>query len=474
MKVYLILLISVFSTAVCAQRNAAITGIWEGKINVGVTLRIVFHFKDSLGTLTGTTDSPDQGITGIPCANVITRNDSLLLEVPEFKGRYAGKFLNDTTIQGKLTQSAGIDLLLSKVKKTSALNRPQTPHPPFPYKTEDITYHNRDHTIIYGATLSIPKGKGPFPAVLLVTGSGAQNRDEEIFEHKPFAVIADHLVRQGYIVMRVDDRGVGKTTGNFATATTADFMQDANISLDYLKERKETDKNHLGIIGHSEGGMIAAMLASARPGIDFIILLAAPGKKIPELMEDQNWAILLSRGFTQTAADAYCNLYREMIPVITSAKDTTEAAKKLHHIVSAWRKITSKGIVMGTTGISSDSTQQLFVNAFASSLATPWYKYFLEFDPQVYLSKLSCSVLALNGDKDLQVISASNLAAIKQALQQGRSRGYEVRELPGLNHLFQSCKKCTLAEYGQLEESFSPSVLAIMTKWLRQNVGRGL
>lgn len=471
MRIYLVILVSLLSMVVCAQRNAAkVTGTWEGKINVGVTLRIVFHFKDSLGMLTGTTDSPDQGITGIPCANIITRNDSLLLDVPEFKGRYAGRFLNDTTIQGRLTQTVGIDLVLTKVKKATALNRPQTPRPPFPYKSEEVTYRNRDNTITYGATISIPRGKGPFPAVLLITGSGAQNRDEEIFEHKPFAVIADHLAREGYLVMRVDDRGVGKTTGNFATATTADFMQDAGIGLDYLKKRKETDARHLGIIGHSEGGMIAPMLAAARSDIDFIILLAAPGDKIAKLMEDQNKAVLLSRGFTTEVANSYGHLYREMIAVLSGAGDTTEAEQKLHNIVSAWRTSTPKGTVMGTTGITTDSTQRLFVKAFASSLGTPWYKYFLNFDPQVYLSRVKCKVLALNGDKDLQVISSSNLAAIRQALSQSGSRNYEVKELPGLNHLFQSCKKCTLAEYGELKESFSPAALNVMTGWLRKHV----
>jgi pimeloyl-ACP methyl ester carboxylesterase len=470
MKFYFAFLFCVTQPSLFAQSQSKLTGTWEGKINVGVPLRIVFHFKDSLGFLTGTTDSPDQGIKGIACSNVMIRNDSLLLDVPEFKGKYAGKFVNDTTISGKLIQGPGIDLTVVKVNKASVVLRSQTPRPPFNYITEDVKYFNPDKTIQYGASITIPKGKGPFPAILLISGSGAQNRDGEVFEHKPFAVIADYFTNRGYIVLRVDDRGVGETTGNISNVTTADFAEDANSSLDYLKKRKEANSKQLGMIGHSEGGMIAPMLASKRKDISFIILLAAPGEKIPKLMEDQNKAILLSRGFTKEAADAYGNLYHDMIPVITNAKTIEEAETNLIPVINAWKKTTTKGIVIGTTGISNDSTQNLFVQAFASSLGTPWYKYFLKFDPQPYLSKLSCRVLALNGDKDLQVISVPNLAAIKAALEKSNSPGYEVKEVAGVNHLFQSCKKCTLVEYAQLEESFSPEVLKIMEGWLKDNV----
>lgn len=469
MKYYTSVLFCLLATTITAQKNKII-GTWEGKINVGVQLRIVFNFKDSAGNIIGTTDSPDQGIKGVACSNVIVRNDSLLLEVPDFKGKYAGKFKNDSTITGKLIQGIGIDLTLVKVLKVSALPRPQTPHQPYSYISRDVEYDNADKSVHYGATITIPKGKGPFPAVLLITGSGAQNRDEEIFEHKPFAVIADHLTKHGYIVMRVDDRSTGKTTGNFSGSTTADFAKDVNTSLNYLKNKKEVDVKHIGLIGHSEGGIIAPIVASQRNDISFIILLAAPGEKVSKLMEDQNIAILRSNGFTKEAAEDYGILFHNMIPVIIRAKNLGEATNNLNDVVGAWRNTTPKPIVMGTTGIINDSTQKIFVNAFASSLSTPWYKYFLQFDPGQYLTKLHCKVLALNGDKDLQVLSAPNLSAIKSALQKSRSPVYVVKEMPGLNHLFQHCKKCTVNEYGQLEETFSPEVLDIISEWLKKNV----
>lgn len=460
-----------FTKGLLAQNDEKIIGTWEGKINVGVSIRVVFHFeKDSAGNITGTTDSPDQGVKGIQCSNVIVRNDSLLLDVVSLKGSYAGKCINDSTINGKLTQGRSIDLMLKKVATLTALKRPQTPQSPYSYNSEDVEYDNADKSLHYGATITIPKGKGPFPAALLITGSGAQNRNEEIFEHKPFAVIADHLTKTGYIVLRVDDRGTGKSTGIFAQSTSADFAEDVNVSLDYLKRRSEVDVKHLGMIGHSEGGMIAPMIATERKDIDFIILLAAPGEKILQLMTEQNVGVLISMGITKDAAEAYGKLFNRLVPAFINAKNINDAKTNMNNVIEIWEKSTPKNTVIATTGITSDSIQKQFINTFASSLASPWYKYFLQFNPQPYLEKLRCKVLAINGDKDIQVISKTNLAAIDGALKKSKSSLHSVKEMPGLNHLFQHCKKCTLQEYGELEETFSPEVLKIMSDWIANAV----
>lgn len=471
MKLLLIILSLTISLAMPAQKSTKLFGTWEGKINVGISLRLVFNFtKDSAGNITGTAYSPDQGNKEIPCSDIYIQNDSIFLGIQSLKVSYAGKFINDSTIKGKLTQGQTVDLTLQKVLQATKLSRPQSPHPPYPYLNEDVEFDNPDKTLHYGATLTIPKGKGPFAAMILITGSGAQNRDEEIFEHKPFAVIADYLTRQGFMIMRVDDRGIGTSSGDFSKATTADFVTDVSTSLNYLKNRKEVDLKRLGILGHSEGGMIAPMVASQRNDINFIILLAAPGEKISTLMEKQNVDILKSAGVSNEAAEDYGKLYHNMVSVFLEAKTTGEAETNLAGVVNEWKKNTPKDIVIATTGIMNDTTQQNFIKGLSATLNSPWYKYFLQFDPRPYLTKLNCKVLALNGEKDLQVSSKDNLAAINTALKKSNSPSYEVKEMPGLNHLFQDCNKCTLNEYSELEETFSPRALHIISEWLNKTL----
>ena len=275
-----------FALMICgiAQSNDRFTGVWEGKLNIGVELRVVFHISDNgKGALVSTTDSPDQSVFGIKCDTTIIIGEKITIEIKELGGSFAGQLLNDSTIDGKIIQGVELPIILKKVSKPSERMRPQTPPPPPPQKSEDIEYDNADQSLHYGATITIPEGKGPFPAAVLITGSGAQNRDEEIMGHKLFAVIADQLTRKGFIILRVDDRGIGKSTGKFGEATSADFAKDVTTSINYLLSRPEVNPKKLGLIGHSEGGMIAPMVAADRKDIDFIILLAGPGVKIIDL-----------------------------------------------------------------------------------------------------------------------------------------------------------------------------------------------
>ena len=471
MKNNFTLLILLFSITCFSQNPSTLFGTWEGKINVGVSLRIVFNFaKDSMGNIIGTCYSPDQGNKAIPCSFVTIRRDSLFVGIESLRATYAGKLINDSVIEGQLTQGRSVDLRLAKVIKATALLRPQTPRPPFPYISEDVEYENADKTLHYGATITIPKGKTTSPAVLLITGSGAQNRDEEIFGHKPFAVIADYLTRQGYVVLRVDDRGVGKSSSGLTEATTADFAKDVNTSLNYLKSRKEVNPKRLGMLGHSEGGMIAPMVASERKDIYFIILLAGPGEKISSLMVEQNVAVLQSTGLSKSTAEDYGKLFHNMIKAVLSTNTVEESKAAVNNEVNKWKINTPSNIVTATTGIINDSTQKQFVEAISTSLASPWFKYFLQFDPQPYLRKLHCKVLALNGEKDIQVPAKTNLAGISNALKKSGSTAYEVKEIPGLNHLFQMCKKCTVNEYGELEETISPEALKTVSNWLTSNI----
>lgn len=470
----MVLIISCFLVARLAigQGETKLPGTWEGRITTSISMRVVFRFsKDSTGRLVASSESPDQGVKGMPCNIIAVSADSIRLELPSAKAVYSGRFAGDSVINGKLAQGgATIPLTVRKVAAVSVLKRPQTPLPPFAYRSEDVEYDNKSKSVHFGATITIPPGKGPFPAVLLITGSGQQNRDEEIAGHKPFAVLADYLTKTGFIVLRVDDRDIGKTIGPLDSATTADFAEDACAGLDYLESRPETDTKKLGLIGHSEGGMIAPMVAARRKEISFIVLLAGPGQKISKLMEGQTAAILASRGITKEAIAAFTSLYGTMVPAIVTAPDRAMAEKNAREVFLRWKDSTNKGYALVTTGVYNDSTAHQFVRLFVGQVYSPWFRYFIQFDPTPYLEQLHCRVLALNGGKDIQVIAGANLAAIESALKKSRSKAFEVHELAGLNHLFQACKKCTTAEYGELEETFSPAALALIGSWLKKNV----
>ena len=455
-----------------AQLSAQLTGSWQGTLQVGKGLRMVFHFgRDTVGQWTASFDSPDQYATGIPCSDVHIEGDSLHLQIPAAKGSFRGILLNDSTIRGEWKQTARFDLSLKKTATpTEIVKRRQTPEPPFPYKAVEVEYRNDKTALRYGATLTIPEGEGPFPAVVLITGSGAQDRDETILGHKPFAVLADDLTRHGVIVLRVDDRGIGKSTGNFSSSTSADFAEDVNASLDFLKMQPKTNKSKLGLIGHSEGGMIAPMVAVQRDDIDFIILLAGPGEKILKLMAEQNAAILKSVGINKGAVESFENFYPTLVHTMTDSKSIGEAKKQMNLALDQWKNSTPKNYVLATTGIYNDSSQKNYIERLTGAMYTPWFLYFLKYDPVPNLEKLKCKVLALNGEKDVQVIASSNLAGIKQALEKNKLAKFTVSEMPHLNHLFQNCNKCTVQEYGELEETFSPVALAMISDWIDKNV----
>ena len=466
---FLFMLLTCTLAEIYAQAAASFAGTWEGVLNAGVDLRIVFHIKDDgRGNLLSTADSPDQSAFGMPCNSTTTNGTEIIISMDELKASYTGKLINDSLIEGTFTQGAELPLILKKVDKPSARNRPQTPGPAFPYKSEDVIYDTKDKRLQFGATITIPEGRGPFPAVLLVTGSGPQNRDGEIMGHKTFAVLADFLTRKGFIVLRTDDRGVGKSTGNFTTATSADFASDASSGIDYLLSRPEADKKKIGLIGHSEGGMIAPMVATERKEIDFIVLLAAPGVKIIDLMTEQNAAVLRSTHISQDAIDAYLPLYRELLSRVIVETDTATAYKTAKTILDKWIAATDKKLI-AELHMQDDLAQQNMLLTLSKQLLTLWFKFFLHFDPQPYLQKLKCKVLAINGGKDIQVIASQNLPGIEVALKKSKSKAYTIKEFGGLNHLFQTCKKCTVSEYGELEETFSPAALDFIAGWMMTN-----
>lgn len=453
-----------------AQNN--FSGVWNGTLNVAGSLRIVLHVTQAAdGSYTATLDSPDQNATGINCDKVTVTGTTLVFAIDKIKVSYTGNLVNDTTLSGSFTQGVTIPLDFHRnatLFVAKVMNRPQTPKPPFPYKSEEVVYGGNG--LQYGGTITIPQGKGDFPAVLLITGSGQQDRDETIFNHKPFAVLADALTRDGFIVLRVDDRGIGNSTGNFQNSTTADFINDVNASVEYLKTRKEVDDKKIGLLGHSEGAMIAPVVASQRKDINFIVLMAAPGVNGIDLLTEQTAAVYKASGVDENAVTSFKPVYKNLLTVISNAADTSIALQNATQVMNNWYAQADKHILQ-QLGIPSEEYKTAVIKKIVSQASSPWLKYFLTFNPQPYFANLKkVKVLALNGSRDIQVIAQQNLPPIRTALADGKTKTFDVKELPGLNHLFQTCIKCTVTEYGELEETMAPVALQTITGWLNKNV----
>lgn len=465
---------ALLATAAVAQKS--VEGAWRGTLRFsGMSVRLVLHLTKQGGTYAATLDSPDQGALGMPVSSVQLAGDSLVAEAAAIGGKLVGRFTSDTTFSGRWMQATlnvPLDMTRLAAGETVAeIGRPQTPKPPFPYKTEDVVYFNKDKSVQYGATVTTPPGAGPFPAVVLITGSGQQDRDETLFNHKPFAVLADYLTRRGLVVLRVDDRGVGKTTGDAVNATSKDFAGDVGVGLDYLKSLPQVAQQKLGLIGHSEGGMIAQLVAAERHDLDFVVMLAAPGQTIVDLMVDQNRAILEKEGMPATAANRYAELYRLLTPALSFAPTDTAARAAGLALLNDWANKTPKADVdilfeQPLTEAFKDS----FLTQFLTPLRQPWFRYFLRYDPAPYVQKMKTKVLALNGEKDIQVLAKPNLAALRAALQKSGSKNFATVELKGLNHLFQRCQKCTIGEYAEIEETIAPEALEAIGTWLEKNV----
>ncbi len=333
------------------------------------------------------------------------------------------------------------------MKNTSELElkRPQNPVKPYPYRDEDVAYDNKVQNVTLAATLTLPQGTGPFPAVVLITGSGPQDRDESLLGHKPFLVLSDYLTRHGIAVLRADDRGVGKSTGIFSKATTADFATDTEAGIAYLKTRKEIDPRKIGLIGHSEGGVIAPMIAARNKDVAFIVMMAGTGVPGDQIIPAQSEAIEVASGKDPAEAAKNAANEKEMLKLVETEKDQAVLEKEL--------KEKMKG-----------DTPEAQIGAQIAQLTSPWFRYFLTYDPAVALRHVNCPVLALNGSLDKQVLPSQNLPPIRQALA-GNKRA-EIDELPGLNHLFQTAKTGSPAEYAAIEETIAPVALDKMATWI--------
>ena len=408
-------------------------GSWNGELDVmGTKLPLVFNFSPNGCTM----DSPSQNAKGIPAEKTVSDDGTIKVKVGMIGATFEGK-MADREIKGTFTQN-GFPLPLTLKAGKLAVKRPQTPVPPFPYKEESVSFTNAGYT--FNGTLTLPENyTKQTPVVLMVTGSGQQNRDEELFEHKPFAVIADALARQGIASLRYDDRGWGDKSVNFANFTTDDFRQDAAATLPLLRKRF----NKVGILGHSEGGTIAMMLA-AEGKTDFIVSLAGMAISGKETLVMQNRQAMSSIGLPKDIVDSYCATISNILNEIAKGKKTSE--------------ITIDGVPDNLKPILKKSLEQ------ANS---PYIRHFITVDASKQLSKIKCPVLALNGTKDTQVDCAANTTLLEKGLINSK---HTIKKIEGVNHLFQHCTTGNVVEYQQIEETIASEVLEIIYSWINNEL----
>jgi pimeloyl-ACP methyl ester carboxylesterase len=464
MKHFYCLLLLLLSVAARAQD---VTGQWNGLLKAsGVELRLVFHVTKTEAGYTATMDSPDQGATGVPMTSATFLNNELKLTQETALIEYTG-VLRDTLITGTYKQGAlSIPLNLSRTP-IEKKRKPQEPVSPYPYYTEEVRFANAEAKVSLAGTLSLPDTKGVYPAVVLITGSGPQNRDEEMLGHKPFLVLADYLTRQGIAVLRYDDRGVGRSTGSFARATTQDFATDVAAAIAYLKTRREINQSRIGLIGHSEGGVIAPMVAADNKDVRFIVLMAGTGVRGDELLLAQQAAIGKASGLSDAVVETNRRANKILFDMITAGDGDTSGLRA--RLTAGLQDSLNQ---LPAADKPKAGEEQVYIQKQLKELMRPWMRYFIRYNPGPALEKVTCPVLAINGSKDLQVPATENLTAIRNALDRGGNRNVTIQQFPGLNHLFQPAETGLPAEYAVSEQTLSPDVLKAIANWIILTTGR--
>jgi len=463
-KTVLIAFVILTSLSIFAQD---ISGKWNGILNVqGTQLRLVFNITRADNGYSSTMDSPDQGATGIPVTSTSYENSILKLEISTAGIQYEGTLDKENVFVGTFKQagqSFPLNLTKGKVEKEKVI-RPQEPTKPYSYYSEDVKFENIKDNIVLAGTLTIPEKDGNFPAVILISGSGPQNRDEELMGHKPFLVLADHLTKNGFAVLRFDDRGTAESTGDYKTATSLDFARDVESAIKYLQTRKEINKNQIGLIGHSEGGIIAPIVAARSKDINFIVLLAGTGIRGDQILLLQQELIGKASGASDTDLQKAKVINKGAFDIILKSNNIESLETELTNYIK--QALIDNPESEKPAGMSDDDYVKLQVN----QLTSPWMIYFIKYDPAPILEKVNCPVLAINGEKDLQVPAKVNLEAIENALEEGGNKNVTTKVLPNLNHLFQECETGSPGEYATIEQTFSPIALAEISNWILNQV----
>ncbi len=450
--------------------------VWQGALEVGsVKLRLVLKIsKAPDGTLTATMDSIDQGAMNLPVDSIIIEDKTMRFTMKKIGGSYEGTLSEDgTAVTGLWTQS-GQSLPLTFERLAGAaqapeLKRPQEPKRPYPYSEEEVVFENKSAGITLAGTLTLPKEKGAFPAVVLISGSGPQDRDETVFGHRPFLVLADYLTRRGIAVLRFDDRGAGKSTGDPSKATSADFATDALAAVEYLKTRNEINAKQIGLLGHSEGGLMAPMVAAQSPNeIAFIVLMAGTAVTGEEVLLVQAELIAQAGGASKESIAKNRAVQEKIFAVLKEEKDDNRAAERIRATMKeALEQMSAEE--KKVHGISEE-----MIEIQVQQTLSPWFRFFLTFDPRPTLAQVRCPVLALNGEKDLQVAPSQNLPEIVKALEAGGNSDYTVVKFANLNHLFQTSQTGAPSEYAQIEETFSPVALEVIGNWILRQAREGV
>lgn len=464
MKNFLTFILMLCCVSAYAQPTIAWEGYWVGELKSpnGEKLKVGFDIKhQSDDTWATTLDVPDQFIRQLVGTGTTIEGATIKIDFKLFGAKYIGTYDPETqTIQGQWEQGVLIVLDLVKGERLGVSTRPQTPQAPYPYSSEEVTFFNKKAKINLAGTLTYPKDGTGFPAIVLISGSGPQDRDETIFDHRPFAVIADYLTRRGFAVLRYDDRGAGKSEGTFRASTTEDFVGDASAAVDFLKKRPQINVQKIGLIGHSEGGIIAPKLATQRKDIAFIVLLAGVGIPMEDIIIEQNKEVLHSIGLQVDMIERVLAITKQAFKIIREDKKAkltfAEFYKKFETTFAEFSQ--EDKLMLGLT----ESNWQAQYDMINSA----WFRNAITIDPATYLGKVKCPVLAINGDKDIQVEATTNLNRIAELLEKGKNDNFTCTIIPNANHLFQICSKCTLAEYGELTETFSPIALDVVGEWL--------
>ena len=450
-------------------------GTWEGSLEAGgAQLRIVFNIeRGDDGSLSGTMDSPDQGRFGIPLSSVTLDGSDVTFGVAAVGGEYTGRLLEaGDDISGTWSQGPNnLPLDLAKAEGPAARPpRPQEPKPPFPYDMIDVTFANAEAGIELEGTLTTPRGAGPFPGVVLVSGSGPQDRDESLLGHKPFLVLADHLTRNGIAVLRFDDRGVGESAGDVATATSDDFTSDALAAVSFLRRQESVAARRVGIAGHSEGGLIAPIAADRSDEVSYIVMLAGPGVPGIDILIAQGELINRAGGAPEEVIELNQRIQAGLADIVAEESDREAAAQKMKSFIE--REVATLSEQMRASAAAGLSEEA--ISRTVAQFNSPWFRFFLHHDPRPALERLDVPVLSLIGEKDPQVPHGLNNPEIEAAFERGGNPDATVRMLPGLNHLFQEAETGSPAEYQQIEETMNTAALEAVSAWILERFGPGI